>query len=156
MLLLAIALCVASIIDFVGNAAQRPRPSSSYADPLTGQPRSEHRESPNFIDPAEDEPELHMQRDAAVALLALAVILGASVKLAKISHRRKRLLLGTEAIVVTLLVVAGLPWTRLPAEHTKTLGESKDERRAASYETTPHAELPAEMKIAGDKLPYRQ
>ena len=151
LLLLAILVCVASIIDFANTAYQRTNyfVFSSYPDPLTGQSRTDPEGNPGYRGYIELFLAPRMQLDAAVALLASAVVLGTSIKLAKIHHRRKRLLLGTEAVVLTVLVVAGLQyilWER-PSELGWTLDESNDAGRAGWYESpfTPHPDWPRSM-----------
>ena len=101
-LLLAISVCVVSIVDFGYHAYQKANFSTSYPDPLTRQPRSFDREYAGFI---ETDLNLHMQLDVAVALLAAAAVLGISVELSKLSCRRKRLVFGAEAVVLTLMIV---------------------------------------------------
>jgi hypothetical protein len=102
-LLLAISVCVASIIDFGYNAYQRTSFFTSYTDPLTKQPRSGYHDE--YAGAIETDLNLHMQLDAAVALLASAAVLGISVELSKLSRRRKRLVFGAEAVVLTLMIV---------------------------------------------------
>jgi len=99
--LLAVVLFVAAIVDFGYNASQRPT-SRSYSDPITGERRwdaGEYRYPKRhpFEVTAADDALLHMQGDAAVTLLALAVVLGTSVKLSKIPRRKKRIVFGVEA-----------------------------------------------------------
>jgi hypothetical protein len=78
-----------------------------YPDPLTGQPiSSDSYRDPEYADAIERDLDLHMQVDAAVALLASATVLGISVELSKLSRRRKRLVFGAEAVVLTLIVVS--------------------------------------------------
>jgi hypothetical protein len=111
-LVLAISLCVASIIDFGYHAYQKTNLFISYSDPLTGQSRSEsYYHDPELGGSIERDTDLHLQLDAAIALLALAAVLAISVELSKLSRRRKRLVFGAEAVVVTLVVVAGILWT---------------------------------------------
>jgi hypothetical protein len=152
-LLLAISVCLASIIDFGYIAYQKTVFFTTATNPRSNSD-SEYGNTPIM------DLDLHMQLDAAVALLASAVLLGTSVKLSKIPHRRKRLVLGVEGFAVTLMVVASLLWNltlwELPAELKKKPEESKDERQAAWYETMPHAEWPTDMTIAGDKSPTRR
>jgi hypothetical protein len=109
-LLLAISVCVVSIIDFGYNAYQRANLFTSYTDPLTGQTSSDYRD-PELVGRSawgklESDLDLHMQLDAAVALLASAAVLGISVALSKLSRRGKRLVFGAEAVVLTPIVVA--------------------------------------------------
>ena len=87
-LLLAISVCVVSLIDFGYNAYQRDSFLISQFD----------TSAVEILD-------LHMQLDAAVALLTSAAVLGISVELSKLSRRRKRLVFGAEAVVLTLMIV---------------------------------------------------
>jgi hypothetical protein len=98
-LLLAISVCVASIVDFGYNAYQRTILFSIWSD--------------SFGDPPlggsiEKNTGLHMQLDAAVALLASAAILGLSVALSKLSRRGKRLVFGAEAVVLAVMIVISI------------------------------------------------
>ena len=103
-LLLAILVFAVSLIDFVYSAAQRGRTYTVYTDPFT-KASMKVSEDPLFEREYLD-PEMQMQLDAAIALLALATILGVLLKRSKLSHRRKRLLFGTGAVVLTPAVVS--------------------------------------------------
>jgi hypothetical protein len=100
-LLLAISVCVGSIIDFGHNAYQRTNLFRSDPDPFGGQTSSDYREWGKLESVLEQD----MQLDVAVALLAAAAVLGTSVALSKLSRREKRLVFGAEAVVLTLIVV---------------------------------------------------
>ena len=143
-LAVAISVCLASIVDFGYNAYQQTNfPIASDSDLLA---------EPTIFDVYLEGP---MQLDAIAALVAAVAILGMSVKLAKIPHRRKRLLLGIEAAMLALLVVTALQWTlwERPWVLGKRFRESKDENRAEHYDTTPHTYWPDDLKIPGDKSP---
>jgi hypothetical protein len=151
LLLLVISVCVASIIDFGYRAYQKAY--SSDVSPISDFIGRSTRLGAGSFEYGYDD--VYMAADAIIALLALPVVLGTSVKLSKIPRRRKRLVLGTEAVVVTLLVVAALQWTLWERSEVlkKKFWESKDESGAEPYDFTPHANWPPEMTIAGDKLP---
>jgi hypothetical protein len=107
-LFFAISVCIvsiiASIIDFGYNAYHRTDSFTAYPDPLSGQRRSDS--SSEYVGFIEMDLDLHMQLDAAVALLASAAVLGISVGLSKLSRQRKRLVFGAEAVGLYLTVVS--------------------------------------------------
>jgi hypothetical protein len=154
-LLLAIVVCVTAVADFGYNAYQNTTDSPLSYD--WGAARWTVSWNGTHARSASADLDLRLQLDAMVIMLALPVVLGTSVKLAKIPHRRKRFVLCTEAVVVILLVVSGVQWTlwEHPDGLGTMLGKSKDERPAVSYEMVPHAYWPPEMTIAGDTSPYR-
>jgi len=86
------------------NAYQRANLFNSYPDPVTGQIQTSYASGHDYT--GDVDRDLHLQLDAAVALLASATVLGISVALSKLSRRGKRLVFGAEAVVLALIVVA--------------------------------------------------
>jgi len=108
--IVAIAICLAAIGDFVFDAYGTSNCFTNDADPFA----SAH--SPLVAVDSEEcraliaHRDVFMRIDAMAVLLAIALFIGASVVLSHARRSTKRMVLGTEAVVVVLVLAYSMLW----------------------------------------------